>query len=462
MKKIIFLILTLCFINGINANDGIQFREGSWKEILSLAKKENRLVFIDVYTSWCGPCKKMSAEVFPQKLIGDKFNASFINYKIDAEKGEGIQIAKQFDVKAYPTYLFVNGDGVLIYRTGSYMPAASFLNEANIALKEKNDPRPFAKWEDEYNSGKRSKEFLLGYMRKRALLKLPSAEIVEELFPMLTKEELKSKEILSSLIYYDAAVQYVPGGKAFNYLMKNYEELDSSKIIRYPLGIMETGIRNYFRKNIIENKKETMLPVMIHSYKLVMEAAKVSPADIIVMEKQLPYTYYSGTGNEAKLNPAVVDFVQNGIMKLDIAGKQKQDEEKFAEFMEPYLTGKKDSVNDKSFAMKRLMKNNEMVSVSYNLRDAAEAVYNNSKDPKMLKQALLWAKKANDWFPHFSSEAVYAGLLFKAGNHQAAVEMMETASNDSFLKNAPEVHKLLLENIENMKKGEAPKSLWKL
>src|SRR5690606_9477080 len=87
--------------------EGMRFAEGPWKDVLARARQEGKLVFVDVYTSWCGPCKKMAAEVFPQKQVGDVFNASFINYKIDAEKGEGIDIARTYAVKAYPTYLFV-------------------------------------------------------------------------------------------------------------------------------------------------------------------------------------------------------------------------------------------------------------------------------------------------------------------------------------------------------------------
>lgn len=461
MKKLLALCIALFSLVNVHAEDGIQFSHGSWKEILSQAKKENKLVFIDVYTSWCGPCKMMAAEVFPQQIVGDKFNASFINYKIDAEKGEGVQIAKQFEVKAFPTYLFVNGDGQLIYRTSGYMPAASFLNEANIAQKAKNDPKPIAKWQDEYNSGKRSKDFLLAYMKKRSNLKLPSAEITEDVFSKLAKQDLQSKDIISSLIYFDPNVQFIPGGRAFTYVLNNYKELDSSKIVQDALGIMEFGIKNYFEKYIIGNKKETMLPVMIQSYKKLMQAAKVQPADITAMEKELPVEYYSSTGNVTKLAPAVVDYVQNGIMKLDIAGKQKQDETAFAGFMAPYLTGKADSTKDEKFAMKRIMQGNNMLSVSYQLRDAAEAVYNNISDPALLKQATDWAKQADEWFPHFSSKAVYAGLLFKTGSNEQAVHVMESAVNDPFLKTAAEVQNLLLANVEKMRSGEAPKSLWK-
>ncbi len=463
MKKIFFSCLALLFTVCTFANEGIQFTEGAWKQILKKAKTENKLVFIDVYTSWCGPCKMMSAETFPQKKVGDVFNAKFINYKIDAEKGEGIQIAQKFEVHAFPTYLFVNGDGELVYRVVGYMKADPFLEEAKIAIREKNDPKPLVQWEKEYNSGKRDKDFLIAYLKKRSLLKLPSAEIAEELFPLLSKGDLNNKELLSTIVFFDPAIQFVPGGKVYNYVLNNAKELDSSGLVKYPLGILEVGINNYFKKNIIVNRKEKMLPVMIESQKRLMVASKAEAADMVVNEKELTYKYYAGVKNKERLRPAVIDYVENGLMKLDIADKQKADAEGYKEFLKPYSDGKKDSLTDPMFAMmSRLKKVEKMLSVSYALREAAETVYNNFSDEKILNIAKGWAMQAIEWAPHFSTEAVYAGLLFKTGDQQKAIEVMQKASEDSFLAQAPDVKKLLLENVATMKQGKLPAGLWKV
>ena len=111
MKKQFFLsfILLNVFIANAQKKSGIDFRtDKKWSEILDLAKTENKLIFVDVYTDWCGPCKEMDKEVFPLKAVGDKYNTSFINYKIDAEKGEGKLLRKRYNVQVYPNYLFVN------------------------------------------------------------------------------------------------------------------------------------------------------------------------------------------------------------------------------------------------------------------------------------------------------------------------------------------------------------------
>ena len=93
MKKIIFILL-LCGYGISVLAQGISFQKGNWKEILAMAKKEKKLVFIDNYTSWCGPCKKMVKEVFPMQAVGDFYNANFVCYKLDWEKGDGVEVAK--------------------------------------------------------------------------------------------------------------------------------------------------------------------------------------------------------------------------------------------------------------------------------------------------------------------------------------------------------------------------------
>lgn len=119
--SISILLLTFglfsAFIYKNNDEVGINFHQGSWEEALALAKKENKPIFLDLYASWCSPCKKMKAKTFSNEKVGTYFNKSFINVMIDAEKGEGKTLAKQFKVGEYPTLIFVSPNGEVIERT---------------------------------------------------------------------------------------------------------------------------------------------------------------------------------------------------------------------------------------------------------------------------------------------------------------------------------------------------------
>lgn len=94
---------------------GIKFSKISFQKAVKQAKASGKLIFIDVHTSWCGPCKEMAATTFVDSEVGKVFNQRFINLKIDAEEGaDGPMISKAYTVSAYPTLLFINGEGKLV------------------------------------------------------------------------------------------------------------------------------------------------------------------------------------------------------------------------------------------------------------------------------------------------------------------------------------------------------------
>ena len=90
---------------------GVDFKSLTMKEAQVVAVKEKKMIFIDFYTTWCGPCKMMSSEVFTQDQVGEYFNRTFVNLKVDAEKGEGVELAKKYQVKAYPTFVVLRRMG---------------------------------------------------------------------------------------------------------------------------------------------------------------------------------------------------------------------------------------------------------------------------------------------------------------------------------------------------------------
>ena len=117
---VLFSSMTLPKENKKENGEGIQFQTGSWDEALKLAKKENKLIFLDMYASWCGPCKRLKSKTFPNEDVGEFFNKNFINYAIDAEKGEGVKLASKYRITAYPTLLFIDSKGQIVARTMGY------------------------------------------------------------------------------------------------------------------------------------------------------------------------------------------------------------------------------------------------------------------------------------------------------------------------------------------------------
>jgi thioredoxin 1 len=112
------------------ADKGIEFYEGNFNDALAKAKSENKIIFMDAYASWCGPCKKMAANVFTDEKAGEYFNANFVNLKMDMEKGEGPEIARKYPVQYYPTLFFIDSKGNVVKKIVGYHDVEQLIKEA--------------------------------------------------------------------------------------------------------------------------------------------------------------------------------------------------------------------------------------------------------------------------------------------------------------------------------------------
>ena len=161
MMKFRLLLFVMMFTGVVtNAQEGVKFEDLTFKEALAKAKAENKLVFMDCYTSWCGPCKKMLNTVFVQKEAGDFFNPRFVNIKYDMEKGEGIELAKQFNVKSFPTFCIIRPDGSIQHKVGGAGSLNSFLGWVERGLHEETSLDFLNK---QYEKGTMNKRQLLDY-----------------------------------------------------------------------------------------------------------------------------------------------------------------------------------------------------------------------------------------------------------------------------------------------------------
>ena len=153
MAGILLLPLWVCA-------QGVNFRPLSYTEAIELAAKENKMVFIDFYTTWCGPCKRMSKEVFPQQEVGEYFNRTFISLKLDAEKENGLELAKKYAVKAFPTFVVLSPDGTEVFRTSGYRPADEFVEKIRKGIDPRWSPAGLTK---RYEKGERTPQLVDDY-----------------------------------------------------------------------------------------------------------------------------------------------------------------------------------------------------------------------------------------------------------------------------------------------------------
>ena len=159
MKKKMFLSLTAALL-ALSASAQTNFRAISYDEAIAAAKAENKLVFMDFYTDWCGPCKRMAREVFPQKEVGDYMNAKFVCIKLNAEK-EGKELADLYKVEAYPTFIGIDTDKkVVMTKVGATSTGKEFITDVDLQINPDKNPE---KLKARYDGGERTPELIASY-----------------------------------------------------------------------------------------------------------------------------------------------------------------------------------------------------------------------------------------------------------------------------------------------------------
>ena len=223
MKKI-FLFIAFLWISLVSfAQDGVNFERLSFREALDKAKSEQKYVFMDCYTSWCGPCKNMTQNVFPQKKAGDYFNPKFICVKYDMEKGEGPELGKRFEVRAYPTFLVLDAEGRLLHKViGSYS-----VDEIIERIEESFDEeKAYGSLKAKYESGNREQVFMVKYLKMLIRYYDPAMEAVAaELINTLSDKE----KVEEAYWFVFSNPKLTPEGSANEaWLLKNHKRFNKT------------------------------------------------------------------------------------------------------------------------------------------------------------------------------------------------------------------------------------------
>jgi thiol-disulfide isomerase/thioredoxin len=141
----LFAIL-ICCVSGLStvnaqqaavtatANSGIRFTDDKWNDVLKQARKSGKLIFVDCYTTWCGPCSYMSKYVFTDAGVGSFFNDQFISKKMNMETRAGIDFAEMYDIPAYPTLFLIDGSGKVVSKEVGLLDADGLRSFAEKGL----------------------------------------------------------------------------------------------------------------------------------------------------------------------------------------------------------------------------------------------------------------------------------------------------------------------------------------
>lgn len=436
MRKLLLLLL-ISPLSLLAA--GINFYSGTWKEVLAEAQKQKKTIFIDIYTTWCGPCKQMSKNVFTDTRVGDKFNASFINYKIDAEKGEGTELAAKFGVLAYPTYLFVSPEGELIYRSMGLMSADKFIIEADKALEFARVYSPMAVMDREYNAGKRSPEFLYEYLKRRNMTNADNTKLTDEYIRAIDESEYKTEKVLSVIAPNVNSID----SKAFEILigsLSRFMYLTNQQQKSVLQGISKAKI-NTLRK-AIETRDKTLLEKLIK----VVHQTSYTPNGAKIEEKQFRLEFAKATKDGE--NYKKIAMIEAPIlMKKTKADLDKETEKMYEALKEKQL----DETSNQYKMIYENLKDGALKSTAYQLNEYAWGYVQMIDNRKDLEEALKWSARAIELVETPANLDTYANLQYKLGQKSQAIKTQKQAIK--LAKKSGGNTSELEETLKNMRRG---------
>jgi thiol-disulfide isomerase/thioredoxin len=297
MKKTTVLILSaMLFFLTANADEGITFFNGTFKEALVKAKNEKKLLFLDCYAVWCGPCKWMAAHVFTNDTVADFFNKNFISLASDMEKGEGLELAKTYSVKNYPTYIWLDENGKQIQRSVGSATASAFLTIAGNAM---NPQKNLAYYREQYLADNRKPEFLLDYAHAlSAAYDMSYQTIADEYFRSVPAEELSSEQNWKTILEFTPNINSYVYSAITKSPQKFYDRYgkDSVQHVLDDLALRSLDFAAQQKDSALFAKANTQLQ-------------KSSSKEVLTKAAEKELNYYKATKNMSKYTSASSQYV---------------------------------------------------------------------------------------------------------------------------------------------------------
>ncbi len=391
---------------------GVHFEHNlSWSDIQRKARAENKYIFMDCYTTWCGPCKYMSKNIFPQEAVGNAMNGDFICVKmqLDTSEADNAEVkkmyalahamARNYKVNVYPTFLFFNPNGELVHRAVGSSEADQFIAKTQEALHPETQ---YYSLLAKYNKGKKDSGFL--HRLTEASMSAYDMENANRIAGdyLATQPNLYTTENLTLL----KNITQKSSDPGFQLMLQNADKADS---------VLGKGTADAIVQNII--MQEEVYP-------------KLFPPDVTsVKDLQEP--------NWREIDNALSEKYPTKAASLSAYSKvvfyiQTKDWEKFGPAVVTYMKSYGDDVSEDQ------------------LNSFAWAVFQNCNDETCLQNALDWSKRSfeEDQNPAFMD--TYANILYRLGKKEEAMSWEQKAADLV----TQEEKAGYLQTIDKMKAGE--------
>ncbi|WP_448103445.1 DUF255 domain-containing protein [Pedobacter panaciterrae] len=391
---------------------GIKFEHGlSWEQVKTKAKAENKYIFMDVFATWCGPCKAMDEKVYPNERLGNFVNDEFISIKVQADTSkldndetkswyaDAKRILVDNKVNGLPTFLFFSSTGKLVDRGIGYKDINGLLELAGNAINPKKQyytqvekyRRKKLDFNDMPSLAKTAKSF-----NQNELANIVAEDYIDHYLLKLREDKLFTKDNLTFISDFMGNTKT----NRFKFFFKNQEKVD---------GILGENKSAYSIRTAINQD-------YIPDYKTWTS----SPPDWDSVEKTVTKTF-GHLGQEMVWGKRMIYAQDN--KQWEALGKYYQ------------------------LYFEKVLRRPE-----YDINHVSWDVFLHVKDPKVLEFTIEVMRYALDVYYTYNPGAVdtYANLLHKVGRTREAIEWEEKAAQPFV---GTEAGKPFAEALERMKNG---------
>lgn len=256
-----FIISLTLLASAFMAGAQTEFRHISFDEAKAAAKAEGKNIFIDFYTDWCGPCRRLAANVFPTQQVGDYLNKNYICLKVDAEKGEGPKLAKTYKVAAYPTLAVIDPEGKLLGSFAGLKEGEEFIAAVEMCNNPELKPE---RVKARYEGGERTPQLVLAYAtmisdsgRDWMKARQNASNILDEYFASLGESARIAPE--NAYLYTKFAWDY--DNPRVKYMLGNIERFPAEcrpEIDKNIESVYEGEVLRYFTGNYLKNNPQAV------------------------------------------------------------------------------------------------------------------------------------------------------------------------------------------------------------
>jgi hypothetical protein len=410
-------LLTAAFVL-LSSFSFAQFQELTFQEALDKSKKTNQLIFIQLESATCMECNEVADKAFQDQDLAMELEQVFICLKITADHPDRQTIAGLYN----STFgsLFISGDKTLIHKfPKSTTRIADYKEQIDIALAKASEDSKISELEKEFNETK-SLSALEALLLKRKSLNLETDLLLDEYISLLPQDSLTSERTLLFI----AQMAPLIGSKPDQLLRKNstlfnkvWYSMDLPKRISINNFIISRSL-----KKAVKEKNES------YAYRVAGFARGVN-SNLQSGQKSFDravLSFYQGVNDTSNYLTRAVNYYDRYYMTVNPDSVKAKDSA-FLKKLLAKATGTKVKRGDSVYVEKHVAYAPITQMFARELNNAAWNFYVTTQNIVYLQKALIWAKRANEFYKNPEAMDTYARLLYRTGSRNEAVEWMNKA-----------------------------------